>query len=193
MLDRSAALLAVFVLAPILILISVAIVVESGRPTLFRQPRFGRGGVPFNALKFRTMRTELCDLSGAQQTSDDDPRVTLVGRFLRQTSLDELPQLFNVLWGHMALVGPRAHPCGMKVGGVLCEELDPNYYLRHNVRPGVTGWAQINGSRGAVKTPEMLFRRTNLDLYYISNWSLWLDLTILIRTVPVVLSRKQAR
>lgn len=191
--ERVIALVALVGLAPLLAMIAAMIVVESGRPVLFRQPRFGRNGIPFDVLKFRTMWTELCDSTGAGQTGDADPRVTRVGLFLRRTSLDELPQLWNVLVGQMALVGPRAHPCGMQVQGRLCEDLLPTYHDRHKVLPGITGWAQVNGSRGAVKTAEMLQRRVALDLEYIRDWSLWLDLKILWRTVWVVLSGKLAR
>jgi polysaccharide biosynthesis protein PslA len=191
--ERVIAFAALAGLAPLLAIISLLIVMESGRPVLFRQPRFGLNGIPFNVLKFRTMWTELCDSTGAGQTGDADPRVTRVGLFLRRTSLDELPQLWNVLVGQMALVGPRAHPCGMQVQGTLCEDLLPSYHDRHQVLPGITGWAQVNGSRGAVKTDEMLQRRVALDLEYVQNWSLWLDLKILWRTVWVVLSGKLAR
>lgn len=191
--ERGIALAALTVLAPPFALIALLIVLESGRPVLFRQPRFGLNGVPFDMLKFRTMWTEFCDTTGAGQTSDADPRVTRVGHFLRRTSLDELPQLWNVLTGQMALIGPRAHPCGMQVQGRLCEDLQPTYHDRHKVLPGITGWAQVNGSRGAVKTDEKLQRRLALDLEYIQNWSLLLDLKILWRTVWVVLSGKLAR
>lgn len=187
-----AGLLLVF-FAPVLAVIALAIVAESGRPVLFVQPRFGRHGIPIAVLKFRTMRQELSDVSGANQTADEDPRITCVGQLLRRTSLDELPQLWNVLAGQMALIGPRAHPCGMRVQGTLCEDLDPRYHLRHVVRPGITGWAQVSGSRGAVKTPEMLHLRVALDLEYIRDWSLWRDLTVALRTVQVVFSQRQAR
>lgn len=183
----------VLVLWPLFLAIALAITVESGLPILFVQPRFGRGGAPFSMFKFRTMRTHLCDLSGAQQTGDIDPRITRVGRFLRKTSLDELPQLLNVVSGHMALIGPRAHPCGMRVQGFLCETLDPRYHDRHVVRTGVTGWAQINGSRGAVKSADMLYRRVSLDLEYIENWTLLMDIRILLRTIVVVAKREQAQ
>ncbi len=191
--ERFIAFAALSGLVPLLVVIAALIVLESGRPVLFRQPRFGRNGIPFDVLKFRTMWTDLCDSTGAGQTGDADPRVTRVGHFLRRTSLDELPQLWNVLVGQMALVGPRAHPCGMQVQGRLCEDLLPSYHERHKVLPGITGWAQVNGSRGAVKTEEMLQRRVALDLEYIRTWSLWLDLKILWRTVWVVLSGKLAQ
>ncbi|MFC2968282.1 sugar transferase [Acidimangrovimonas pyrenivorans] len=191
--ERCLAGLLILFFAPVLVVIALAIVAESGRPVFFVQPRFGRNGTPISILKFRTMRQELSDISGANQTADEDPRITCVGQLLRRTSLDELPQLWNVLTGQMALIGPRAHPCGMRVQGTLCEDLDPQYHLRHVVRPGITGWAQVSGSRGAVKTPEMLHHRVALDLEYIRDWSLWRDLKIALRTVQVVLSRRQAR
>jgi lipopolysaccharide/colanic/teichoic acid biosynthesis glycosyltransferase len=191
--DRFLALNFLIVMAPVLALISAAIAIESGGPIIFRQRRFGVGNVPFSIWKFRTMAAARCDPSGANQTSDNDPRVTRVGRFLRRTSLDELPQLFNVLRGEMSLIGPRAHPCGMTVEGQLCEAISSDYHLRHAVRPGITGWAQVNGSRGAVKSAEMLEERVSLDLYYIANWSLLLDMKILFKTVEVVFSGRQAR
>jgi polysaccharide biosynthesis protein PslA len=191
--ERGLALIVLVVISPLLAIIAIAIMLESGRPVLFRQPRFGRGGVPFAVLKFRTMRADLCDATGAGQTGDADPRITRVGQVLRKTSLDEVPQLWNVVRGDMALIGPRAHPCGMRVQDVPCESLLPQYHTRHVVRPGITGWAQVNGSRGAVKTADLLAQRVTLDLHYIQNWSPWLDLRILWRTIWVVLSRKQAR
>jgi polysaccharide biosynthesis protein PslA len=191
--ERTTALLLLIAILPALAVISIAIMLETGRPVLFRQPRFGKGGRPFDVLKFRTMQHALCDPSGAGQTQDADPRITRVGQILRKTSLDELPQLWNVVTGQMALIGPRAHPCGMRVEDHLCEMLVPQYHNRHVVRPGITGWAQVNGSRGAVKTKEALEQRVALDLDYIATWSLWLDLRILWRTVRVVLSCRQAR
>jgi exopolysaccharide biosynthesis polyprenyl glycosylphosphotransferase len=193
LIDRFLALNFLIVMAPVLALISAAIAIESKGPVIFRQQRFGIGNVPFSIWKFRTMAVARCDPSGATQTSDNDPRVTRVGRFLRRTSLDELPQLFNVLRGEMSLIGPRAHPCGMTVEGQPCEALSSRYHLRHAVRPGITGWAQVNGSRGAVKSAEMLEERVSLDLYYIANWSLLLDMKILLKTVEVVFSGRQAR
>lgn len=180
-------------LAPLMLVIAAVIRLESPGPALFRQPRFGRGSRPFDILKFRTMRADLCDPSGGVQTAHRDVRVTRFGMFLRKSSLDELPQLLNVLWGQMAIIGPRAHPCGMRVDGVLCEDLDPGYMSRHLVPPGITGWAQVNGSRGPVDTPEQLVRRVALDLDYIRNWSLRRDAAVLVRTVGICLSGKGAR
>jgi polysaccharide biosynthesis protein PslA len=191
--ERTAALVLLIALLPAFIIIALAILLESRGSVLFRQPRFGRGGTPFHVLKFRTMQHTLCDPTGAGQTGDADPRITRVGHILRKTSLDELPQLWNVVSGDMALIGPRAHPCGMCVAGLPCEAVVPHYHNRHVVRPGITGWAQVNGSRGAVKTADLLQQRLALDLDYIRNWSPWLDLRILWRTIWVVISRRQAR
>lgn len=193
MLETGMALVALAALLPLFVVIALAILLESGRPVLFRQPRFGKAGAPFDVLKFRTMQSALCDISGAGQTADADPRVTHVGLLLRKTSMDELPQLWNVVLGQMALIGPRAHPCGMCVQDVLCETLVPHYHNRHVIRPGITGWAQVNGSRGAVKSAEALNHRVALDLNYVDNWSLWLDLRIIWCTLKVVLSCKQAQ
>ncbi len=187
----AAALLAALCL--LMIAIAAVIRLESPGPAFFRQPRFGRGNKPFDVLKFRTMRADRCDLSGGMQTAHNDVRVTRFGMFLRKSSLDELPQLLNVLSGQMAIIGPRAHPCGMRVDGILCEDLVPGYMSRHLVPPGITGWAQVNGSRGPVDTPGQLVQRVELDLDYIRNWSLRRDVMILIRTVGVCLSAKGAR
>jgi lipopolysaccharide/colanic/teichoic acid biosynthesis glycosyltransferase len=143
-------------------------------------------------FKFRTMRTDLSDVSGGRQTEARDPRITRVGAFLRRTSLDEVPQLLNVVLGQMALVGPRAHPCGMRVENLLCADLVPEYHDRHVVKPGITGLAQVSGSRGAVETRAALRRRVELDLNYIENWSLWLDVRIIWRTAVDILSGKAA-
>lgn len=192
-LERALALLLFIILLPALLLVGLAVVIDSRGGPLFVQPRFGKDGVPFGVLKFRTMSNNLSDRSGANQTEDNDPRITRIGWFLRSTSIDELPQLWNIVAGQMALIGPRAHPCGMAVEGRLCTDLVPDYHDRHVVRPGITGWAQVNGSRGAVKSLEALERRLSLDLCYIDNWSPVLDLRILLRTVAVVVSRENAR
>jgi Undecaprenyl-phosphate glucose phosphotransferase len=177
--------LAAFVLlltAPVTMLTALAIKLDSRGPILFRQWRFGVGSQPILVLKFRTMRTEAGDENGAARTLARDPRVTRVGRFLRRTSIDELPQLFNVLRGDMSLVGPRPHPLHMRVGDTYYFEAVAHYRARHLIRPGITGWAQINGSRGAVDTIGKARRRVELDLYYVEHWSLWLDLRILVLT-----------
>lgn len=180
-------------LSPMLLLIAAAIRAESPGGPLFVQPRYGKGGRTFHVYKFRSMRADVCDLTGGMQTGHHDPRVTRVGLFLRKTSLDELPQLLNVVRGEMALIGPRAHPCGMRVEGVLCEDIVPDYHARHIVPPGVTGWAQVNGSRGPVDAAWQLEERQRLDLFYIHNWSLRRDAQIFCRTFGVCLRGEGAR
>lgn len=173
-------------LGPLMVLTAVAVRLDSPGPVLFRQMRTGANNRPFAILKFRTMHVDRADPAGTRRTVRGDPRVTRLGRFLRRTSLDELPQLLNVLRGDMALVGPRAHPVGMLAGDVPYEQAAPEYPARHRVRPGITGLAQINGLRGAVDTVEKGRRRLAYDLLYIDTLSWWLDLTILART-PVCL------
>jgi exopolysaccharide biosynthesis polyprenyl glycosylphosphotransferase len=168
---------------PILLLASAAIVLETTGSPLYRQWRSGQNGEPFQALKFRTMYADKCDTTAQRQTLPNDPRVTRVGRFLRKTSIDELPQLINVLRGEMSLVGPRAHPINMKVGGIDYADIVRSYRARHRVKPGITGWAQVNGSRGGISDASAAHRRIELDLFYLSNWSVWLDLEIICRTI----------
>lgn len=141
----------------------------------------------FEALKFRTMYTHLADPLGAQQTMRGDPRITPLGRWLRRTSLDELPQLLNVLRGDMSLVGPRPHPIGMTASGIPLNEATPAYRLRQRVRPGLTGWAQVNGNRGPLHTCAEVETRVTLDLEYIRDWSLAFDLKIIWLTVRLLI------
>lgn len=169
-------------LGPLMALIAAAVRLDSAGPVLFRQQRTGYNNRPFAVLKFRTMHVERGDASGTQRTVRNDPRVTRLGRFLRRTSLDELPQLFNVLRGEMALVGPRAHPVGMLAGDMPYEQAVADYAARHRVRPGITGLAQINGLRGEVDTVEKGRRRVAYDLLYIDTLSWWLDVKILALT-----------
>jgi polysaccharide biosynthesis protein PslA len=168
--------------APILAAAALMIRCTSPGPILIRQPRFGVGSGPIDVLKFRTMHSVSTDPTGARGTAARDPRVTAVGRLLRRSSIDELPQLWNVLRGEMSLVGPRPHPLHMRVGGAYYFDVDERYRARHCVRPGITGWAQINGSRGIVDTIEKARNRVELDLWYLRNWSLLLDVYILLRT-----------
>jgi exopolysaccharide biosynthesis polyprenyl glycosylphosphotransferase len=177
---------------PIMLLASVAIKLETRGPVLFRQPRHGLNGSAVEIFKFRTMYAHLEDLLGSRQTSRGDRRVTRVGAFLRQHSLDELPQLFNVLVGTLSLVGPRAHPLGMTAAGQSLELVVANYMARHRVKPGITGWAQVSGWRGNVDTIEKAVRRVEHDLYYIENWSLLLDLWIIVRTIGLILHDDEA-
>jgi lipopolysaccharide/colanic/teichoic acid biosynthesis glycosyltransferase len=157
---------------------------------IYRQRRHAVDNREFEIYKFRTMTWMQPDgMQQLRQTSRDDARVTAVGRFLRSTSMDELPQLFNVLQGDMSLVGPRPHAVDMRTENRLGSDITDIYAHRHRVKPGITGWSQVNGARGATDTTAQLQRRVELDLYYIDNWSLLLDLRILLKTVRVVLDR----
>jgi exopolysaccharide biosynthesis polyprenyl glycosylphosphotransferase len=200
--DFIGAMLGLLVVAPLMIAIAIAIKLDSKGPMFFRQLRVGRGERHFGLFKFRTMvpdaedlKHTLADLNEAQEglfKIVDDPRMTRVGRFLRRTALDELPQLFNVLRGDMSIVGPRPHPIGMRTGNRLCEDIVDEYTHRHRVKPGITGWAQVKGFRGATETPAQLLRRVELDLFYIDNWSIAFDLKILLLTILTVLRRENA-
>nr|WP_244500510.1 exopolysaccharide biosynthesis polyprenyl glycosylphosphotransferase [Methyloceanibacter methanicus] len=186
--DKVVATLAVIVLAPLMALIAIAIKLDSKGPVLFRQKRLGFNNEKIDVLKFRSMFTEDTDVDGDKQVTKDDPRVTRVGRFLRRTSLDELPQFFNVLKGDLSLVGPRPHAMNSKAADKLYDDAVDGYFARHRVKPGVTGWAQINGWRGETDTSEKIERRVEHDLYYIENWSVTFDLYILLMT-PIALVR----
>ncbi|WP_459873126.1 undecaprenyl-phosphate glucose phosphotransferase, partial [Endothiovibrio diazotrophicus] len=174
---------------PLMGLIAVAIRIDSRGPALFQQQRYGFRNEVFTVYKFRTMSHGVADDPDLPQARRGDPRVTRLGRLLRRFSLDELPQLFNVLNGSMSLVGPRPHavPHNDKYAGLL-----DRYLERHNVKPGITGWAQVNGHRGETDTVEKMRRRVEFDLYYVKNWSPLLDLEIIMRTVLVVLSGRNA-
>lgn len=174
---------ALIALLPTLLVLAAAIKLSSPGPVLFAQWRTGRNGVPFRIYKFRTMRKDACDPTGVRQVVPGDPGVTPLGHFMRSRSLDELPQLFNVLKGDMSLIGPRPHAIGMKAGGVLYEELVPYYELRHAVRPGLSGWAQANGLRGPTIDAHSSRSRIDHDLAYIQNQSLGLDLKIIWMTI----------
>jgi polysaccharide biosynthesis protein PslA len=176
-------LLATF--APLLAAIAAAVKLSSPGPIFFRQPRYGAGKSVVVVTKFRTMRIEGTDLTGRRQATRDDDRVTPIGRFLRKTCLDELPQLWDVLCGKMSLVGPRPHALVLEVEGESIEDIIPEYHERHAVRPGMTGLAQINGNRGPVHSRSMAQERVNLDLEYIRTYSLLLDVKILLRTLVV--------
>lgn len=191
-LDVTLSALALILLAPVFAAIGLTIRLTSKGPALFRQARTGKNGEIFTALKFRTMRIEACDPSGVQHTVADDPRVTRFGAFLRRTSLDELPQLWNVLVGDMALVGPRAQVPGMKVLGVAYAEAVPAYARRHVMRPGLTGLAQVLGYRGEVDTLAHARARVDADLAYVAGFSILLDFSIMLRTIPLVLRGQRA-
>jgi len=181
--DVIGASLGLLLFAPLLIGIVFAIKITSPGPVFFRQKRYGYHNRRFWIYKFRTMYIQVSDNRGTRQTTSDDPRVTPLGRFLRKTSFDELPQLINVIIGDMSLVGPRPHVPGMLAGGILYEELTPYYFQRHNMRPGITGVAQASGYRGSTAAPLSAIERLDHDLQYIERWSLWLDLIIILRTV----------
>ncbi len=169
--------------APTMAVVALVVALDSRGPILLRQRRFGYGNAPFDVYKFRTMHHDRGDASGAAATVKGDARVTRSGRFLRASSLDELPQLFNVLKGEMSLVGPRPHPVGMHVQGRLYHLVAPDYPARHRMKPGITGLAQVSGFRGLVDTPEKAHGRLECDLRYIRQWSVAMDLRILWRTV----------
>ena len=181
--DIACASAALVFLAPLLISVATAIKLTSSGPVLFNQNRYGYRNRRFRIHKFRTMYTHLADSSGTRQTVGNDPRVTPLGRFLRKTSIDELPQLFNVIKGDMSLVGPRPHVPRMQAASILYEDLVPYYFQRHCVRPGITGLAQVSGCRGSTATAESAISRIDYDLEYIENWSLWLDVKVMVRTV----------
>ena len=174
---------------PLLTLVAVAIRLESQGPVFFRQVRVGQGNRQFRIFKFRSMRVEKSDEAGVVSTQRDDDRVTRVGRFIRRTSIDELPQILNVLRGEMSMVGPRPHALGSLAGDRLFWEVTNLYWLRHALKPGITGLAQIRGLRGATEQQEDLEKRLRCDLEYLSNWSLWLDFVILMRTFSVVMHK----
>lgn len=180
--DRVVAALALIALSPLMLLVALAVKLESKGPVFFRQPRHGFNNELIGVLKFRSMYTDLTDQHGAKQVTKGDPRVTRVGRIIRKTSVDELPQLINVLRGELSLVGPRPHATQSKAANKLYQEVVDGYYARHRMKPGITGWAQINGWRGETDTVEKIERRVEHDLYYIEHWSLPFDLYILAMT-----------
>ncbi len=188
--DRTIALLALIALAPLMAAIALAVRLDSKGPILFRQKRLGFNNEVIEVLKFRSMYVEATDCAADKLVCKGDPRVTRVGRFIRKTSLDELPQLFNVLGGTLSLVGPRPHALHAKAADKLYHEAVDGYFARHKVKPGITGWAQVNGWRGETDTPEKLEKRVEHDLYYIENWSLLFDIYILART-PFALLRAE--
>lgn len=184
--------LALVFAAPIMVVVAFAIRLDSPGPILFRQRRHGFNNEEIVVWKFRSMRVEATDAKAARQVTADDDRVTRVGKFIRRTSLDELPQIFNVLSGQMSLVGPRPHAIGMKTGDVESAKLVAEYAHRHRMKPGMTGWAAIHGSRGPVATPQDVQRRVALDVEYIQRQSFWLDLWIMLVTVPCLLGDSEA-
>ena len=177
---------------PLMVLIAIAIKLESKGPLLFYQKRYGFNHKLIDVCKFRTMYTDLQDNNAEQLTTRDDPRVTRVGAVLRRLSLDELPQLCNVLRGQMSVVGPRPHAISAKAGGRLYGDVVDDYAARHRVKPGITGWAQVNGWRGNTEHEKDILNRVAHDIYYIENWSVLFDLYIVYRTIGSVLFGKNS-
>ncbi|CUW90700.1 sugar transferase [Rhizobium pusense] len=181
--DIAGASIALVALAPVLLTVAALVKLDSRGPVLFSQVRWGMNGRKIRVYKFRSMRTDMCDATGVAQTVKDDPRITRIGAILRRTNIDELPQLINVLKGDMSLVGPRCHAIGMLAAGRLYEELVPHYHLRHRMRPGITGLAQMRGLRGPTDRSDKARARIVSDLYYVENFSVWLDVRIMVGTV----------
>jgi Undecaprenyl-phosphate glucose phosphotransferase len=189
--DKIVGAVALICVAPIMLVIAAAIKIDSRGPVLFRQRRYGFNNEIVDVYKFRSMYVEHTDATASRLVTRNDPRVTRVGRFIRRTSIDELPQLFNVVFeGNLSLVGPRPHALHAKAEEQLYDEAVDGYFARHRVKPGITGWAQINGWRGETDSKEKLQRRVEHDLYYIENWSILFDLWILART-PFALIRAE--
>ncbi len=185
-------LAAIAVLWPVMLGTAIAIKLDSKGPVIFRQKRHGFNNEVIDVFKFRSMYTEMCDPEAKVLVSKGDPRVTKVGRFIRKTSIDELPQFFNVLKGDLSLVGPRPHAVAAGTKDLQFTEVVDGYFARHRVKPGVTGWAQISGWRGEIDNDDKIRQRVACDLYYIENWSLLLDLKILFLTPIRLLNTENA-
>ncbi len=191
--DRIVGGIALLALSPLLALVALAIKLDSRGPVFFKQKRFGFNNERIDVFKFRSLYHEMADPTASKVVTKDDPRVTRVGRFIRKTSIDELPQLINVVFkGNLSLVGPRPHAVQQKLQNQLLDEAVDGYFARHRVRPGITGWAQINGWRGEVDSAEKIQRRVEFDLYYIENWSVLFDAYILLKTPLALLKTENA-
>jgi Undecaprenyl-phosphate glucose phosphotransferase len=191
--DRIVGGLALLALSPLLVLVALAIKLDSRGPVFFKQKRFGFNNERIDVFKFRSLYHEMADPGASKVVTKDDPRVTRVGRFIRKTSIDELPQLFNVVFkGNLSLVGPRPHAVQQKLHNQMLDEAVDGYFARHRVKPGITGWAQINGWRGEVDSSEKIQRRVEFDLYYIENWSVLFDAYILLKTPLALLKTDNA-
>jgi Undecaprenyl-phosphate glucose phosphotransferase len=184
--------LALVFLSPFMLAAAVAIRLDSPGPVLFRQQRYGFNNEVIDVFKFRSMYHHYADPLAKRVVTKNDPRITRVGRFLRKASIDELPQLFNVLRGELSLVGPRPHAVNAHTDDRLWEQVVDGYFARHKVKPGITGWAQINGWRGEVDVPSKIHKRVEYDIYYIENWSILFDLYILLRTPFALFDTKNA-
>jgi Undecaprenyl-phosphate glucose phosphotransferase len=190
--DRIAGGVALLMALPVMALVALAIKLDSPGPVLFRQKRFGFNNERIDVFKFRSLHHHQADPTASKVVTKNDPRVTRVGRFIRKTSLDELPQLFNVVFkGNLSLVGPRPHAVQGKLQSRLFDEAVDGYFARHRVKPGITGWAQINGWRGEIDNEEKIQKRVEFDLYYIENWSVLFDLAILLKTPLSLLTKSE--
>ncbi|MEZ4790473.1 MAG: exopolysaccharide biosynthesis polyprenyl glycosylphosphotransferase [Flavobacteriales bacterium] len=176
----------VFVFSWLFPLLALMVKLSSKGPVFFKQVRLGKDNEEFVCWKFRSMRMN--KEADSKQATKNDPRVTRVGAFLRKSNLDEMPQFFNVFMGQMSVVGPRPHP--LRLNDQYRDIID-KYMVRHFVRPGITGWAQVNGFRGETRTPELMERRVELDVWYLENWSFWLDLRIVVKTVTNMLGKEE--
>ena len=185
--DLAFAIPAIVALAPLLIAVAILIKLDSPGPVFFRQVRVGKNNVPFRIFKFRSMRHEASDAEGRQSTQRDDDRISRFGAFIRRTSIDEIPQLFNVVRGDMSIVGPRPHALGSTAENQLFWEITTKYWERHFLKPGITGLAQIRGYRGATETRDDLTKRLQSDLEYLENWSVWRDFAIVSATLAVLI------
>jgi Undecaprenyl-phosphate glucose phosphotransferase len=185
-------ILGIIALSPIMVATAIAIKLDSKGPVIFRQKRHGFNNEVIDVLKFRSMYTDQSDALAKKVVTKGDPRVTRVGRFIRKASIDELPQFFNALRGDLSLVGPRPHAVYAQMKEQMFSDVVEGYFARHRVKPGVTGWAQINGWRGEIDEPEKIMKRTEFDLYYIENWSLMFDLKILFLTPSRLLNTENA-
>jgi lipopolysaccharide/colanic/teichoic acid biosynthesis glycosyltransferase len=188
--DLALSLGGLIVLSPLMLVVALLIKLEDGGPVFFIQRRPGRGNRFFGMYKFRSMKVERTDHDGARSASLDDDRVTRIGRVIRRTSIDELPQLVNVLRGEMSMVGPRPHAVGSQAGDKLFWRIDATYWHRHALKPGVTGLAQIRGYRGATDLESDLQNRLDADLEYIRKWSPWGDALIVLKTLGVLVHRR---
>jgi Undecaprenyl-phosphate glucose phosphotransferase len=190
--DRVVGSICLLMALPVMALVALAIKLDSPGPVLFRQKRFGFNNERIDVYKFRSLYHHQADPTASKVVTKDDPRVTRVGRFIRKTSLDELPQLFNVVFkGNLSLVGPRPHAVQGKLQARLFDEAVDGYFARHRVKPGITGWAQINGWRGEIDNEEKIQKRVEFDLYYIENWSAPFDIYILLKTPLALLTRNE--
>ena len=192
MFDIVFSIIGIVLLAPVMLITAIAIKLDSKGPVLFKQKRHGFNNEVIEVYKFRSMYTDQADPTAIRPVTKGDARVTRVGRFIRKASIDELPQFFNALFGSLSLVGPRPHAVAAQSHNLLYNEVVDGYFARHRVKPGVTGWAQINGWRGEMDTDEKIKKRTEFDLQYIENWSLWFDLKILFLTPLKLLNTENA-